>query len=529
MTAGRGVATGCWRGGVSPLMGGEMAEAGSPWFAMREGRLGRVLLVLMAIGFAALIAAGVVVGWVQSETERHGAAVEHTYRVELAIADTRRLIEQSETARRGYLLSPDDPRYLDTYRNAAGAIPRAMRRLRWLVNDNPEQRRRHDQLVGVLRPLVAARDATVDLVAAGRIADARAAFRAEADAARLMSIRTTMDAMGRSERALLVSRNAEQRRSVAIFYTVLLIAGVLVAVVAIISLLTVTRYTQDLAASRDAIQQLNEGLEDIVSERTADLSRANDEIQRFAYIVSHDLRSPLVNVMGFTAELEAAAGTLRGMIDRAESEAPALVTDDERFAAREDLPEAIGFIRTSTQKMDRLINAILSLSRQGRRVLAPEPLDLAALIASIRDSLAHRLDEEGAEIAIAPRLPSLVCDRVAIEQILSNLIENAVKYRHPARPVRVEVSGGELGGGRLWIEVRDNGRGIDPRDHDRVFDLFRRSGTQDRPGEGIGLAHVRALAYRLGGTIELRSTLGEGSAFRLTLPQAPPETQEPAR
>ena len=187
------------------------------------------------------------------------------------------------------------------------------------------------------------------------------------------------------------------------------------------------------------------------------------------------------------------------------------------IAAREDLPEAIGFIRTSTQKMDRLINAILALSRQGRRVLAPELLDLNQIVDNIRDSMAHRLEETDATIQIEGTLPRIVSDRVAIEQILSNLIENAVKYRHPERPDFVSISG-SAAPDRVWISVADNGRGIDPRDHERVFDLFRRSGTQDQPGEGIGLAHVRALAYRLGGTITLRSALGEGATFRLSLP-----------
>ena len=110
------------------------------------------------------------------------------------------------------------------------------------------------------------------------------------------------------------------------------------------------------------------GLEGAVRDRTAELTRANAEIQRFAYIVSHDLRSPLVNVMGFTAELEAAAKPLAALLERAEAEAPGIVTEDARAAVRADLPESIGFIRTSTQKMDRLIAAILQLSRQGRRV-----------------------------------------------------------------------------------------------------------------------------------------------------------------
>jgi signal transduction histidine kinase len=254
-----------------------------------------------------------------------------------------------------------------------------------------------------------------------------------------------------------------------------------------------------------------------VETRTVDLQRANEEIQRFAYIVSHDLRSPLVNVLGFTAELDAAAGPINGLIDRAEAEAPAIVTEDARRAIREDIPEAIGFIRGSTQKMDRLINAILKLSREGRRTIRPERLDMEDLARGVADSLRHRVDELGAEISIATPMPDLVSDRLAVEQILSNLVENAVKYLAPGRPGRIAISGCESLG-RVTYEVADNGRGIDPKDHERVFDLFRRSGPQDQPGEGIGLAHVRDLAYRLGGTVGCESALGEGATFRLSLP-----------
>jgi signal transduction histidine kinase len=297
----------------------------------------------------------------------------------------------------------------------------------------------------------------------------------------------------------------------------LALTGVLLVLVAAISLAAVLSYTRDLARSRDTLNELNANLETIVQDRTADLTRANEEIQRFAYIVSHDLRSPLVNVMGFTAELEASTQSLTTLIDRAEAEAPQLVSEDARLAVREDLPEAIGFIRTSTQKMDRLINAILMLSRQGRRVLSPEPLDMVALVENIRDAMTHRLTEANAEVVIERPMPDLVSDRFSLDQILSNLVDNAVKYLKPGVPGRIVVRGRRQAS-RAVIEVVDNGRGIDPRDHARVFDLFRRSGAQDRPGEGIGLATVRALVFRLGGTIDVASTLGQGAAFTLSLP-----------
>jgi signal transduction histidine kinase len=492
----------------------------------REGRIGRALIVLLAFGFAALVAAGVAAAWVTGQNQTHADAVAHTYEVELTIGDARRLLEQAETTRRGYMLNPGYAEFRNASEASDHRYEAVRRRLGALTRDNPAQRANLVRLDAQVAETRAVRREAIAAVAGGDAAAAVAAFRRDTGLRRMMRVRTTFDAMREAERRLLLVRDRELQRSTQLFYTVLTIAGVLLLLVAFVTLLTVLRYTRDLQTSRDILQQLNDSLEEIVAERTADLSRANEEIQRFAYIVSHDLRSPLVNVMGFTAELDAATGTIRALIDRAEVEAPAILTDDARLAAREDLPEAIGFIRTSTQKMDRLINAILQLSRQGRRVLAPEPVDVAKVVDGIRASLQHRLDDEGASVAVAGELPELVTDRLALEQILSNLIENAVKYRHPDRPVSVTVSGGR-DGARAWLAVADTGRGIDARDHERVFDLFRRSGQQDQPGEGIGLAHVRALAYRLGGTIDLRSTLGAGATFRVSLPAT--LLQEPSK
>jgi signal transduction histidine kinase len=323
--------------------------------------------------------------------------------------------------------------------------------------------------------------------------------------------------MEEQEQQLLALREAERHRSVNAFWAWAIAGGLMLALVAGGSTLLLVRFTADINASRDELKRLNEGLEDEVAARTADLQRANDEIQRFAYIVSHDLRSPLVNVMGFTSELEAALKPLSGLLDAAEERAPDLVDPAARAAVREDLPEALGFIRSSTQKMDRLINAILKLSREGRRVLAPERVDTQALFAGISDTLEHRRDELGATLEIEPGLPSVVSDRLALEQIFSNLVENAFKYLKPGRPGQVVVRG-HVQHGRAVFEIEDNGRGVDPRDHERIFELFRRAGAQDQPGEGIGLAHVRALAYRLGGTVTVDSALDRGSTFRVSLP-----------
>ena len=478
--------------------------------------IGRYLIASLALGFLLLLAAGVAAIWVQRENQRHAAWVAHTYRVEIAIERTQKLVEQAETTRRGYLLAHQDV-YLDAYAGFERAVEPAIAALADLTRDNPVQQR---ELVTYRRAnaaLTAARARTIALVGAGRLDEAQRVFIAEADFKRPRVVRESAGRLGAEERRLLAIRDRELQRSTGIFYVVTGLAGAMLALLVGLTALTMLRFTRDLAASRDRLRGFNERLEDQVAERTADLTRANEEIQRFAYIVSHDLRSPLVNVMGFTAELEAAGATLAALVDRAEKNAPDLVTADDRIAAREDLPEAIGFIRTSTQKMDRLINAILKLSREGRRVLSPEPLDLGTIADNTVAALAHTIDERGAAVTVHRPMPALASDRLAVEQILSNLIENATKYLQPGRPGRIDITG-TVEGGRVAVSVGDNGRGIAPADHQRVFDLFRRSGAQDQPGEGIGLAHVRALAYRLGGTIDLVSTLGEGSTFRLVLP-----------
>ncbi len=481
-----------------------------------EGWARRFLVVCLTLGFAGLLAAAVATIWVVSRAADHTKWVEHSYDVEVAIGQLQVLIEQAETPRRGYILT-GDPFYLDAHRVTRAQVAPAIDRLGRLTSDNDRQSARIADLRRRLTEIEARQDETIALVQAGKRDAAIASFRSETIARRMRGIRDVLTAMNGDEHQLLEQRDATQQASIQAFFAILTVAGVLLVLVATLSTATILRYTRDLGSARDRLQLLNSDLEGAVVERTADLTRANDEIQRFAYIVSHDLRSPLVNVMGFTAELEAATTVLRELIDTAEKRAPGILTDEARVAAREDLPEAIGFIRTSTQKMDRLINAILRLSREGRRVLTPEPLAIADMAASVRDSLRHLADDKHAEILVETPLPTLVSDRVAVEQVLSNLVENAIKYTSPDRPGRIVIRG-RSERDRRFIEVADNGRGIAPTDHARIFDLFRRSGPQDQPGEGIGLAHVRALVYRLGGTIDVTSTLGVGTIFTLSLP-----------
>ena len=170
--------------------------------------------------------------------------------------------------------------------------------------------------------------------------------------------------------------------------------------------------------------------------------------------------------------------------------------------------------------MDDLINAILRISREGRRSLRPETVNLKEVISSSATALHHQLVEAGGKLEIDIDVPPIVSDRLSIEQVFGNLLDNALKYRAKDRPIRIGVSGRVRSGDSVCIDVIDNGRGIAEQDQERVFELFRRAGVQDQPGEGIGLAYVRTVIRNLGGDITVTSKIGEGTTFRLVLPMA---------
>jgi signal transduction histidine kinase len=480
----------------------------------RDERSSRLIIAMLILGFAALLAAAAATFWIQRQNEASAQLVAHTLAVEASVGGFASAAERMETARRGLLLT-GNMEFAALVEDTQQVARTRARELSELISDNPGQMERVARLQSLLEAYVRHYRATIGLTGAARSA-MLADFTNDEGVTHVRTMRAIVQTMLDEELGLLRSREAEQRGTQRLFTNTLIATGLLIALVAGITLWLVRGNLRELRASRSELRLLNEDLEDVVDARTAELKRANAEIQRFAYIVSHDLRSPLVNIMGFTAELEAARQSIAGYLRQSDEQGWQAPDAGTRLAIEEDLPEAIGFIRTSTQKMDRLINAILNLSRQGRRTLAPERLDLTRLVNGIAETLQHRIQETGTTLTVEP-LPTIVNDRVAVEQILSNLVENALKYQQPGRAGSIMVRG-STAHGRAIVEVADNGRGIDPRDHDRIFDLFRRSGTQDQPGEGIGLAHSRALAYRLGGTIEVSSALGEGSTFRLSLP-----------
>lgn len=422
----------------------------------------------------------------------------------------------AETGQRGFLLT-GRPEFLRPFTEAVAALPEQIATLQADTQGDPDLGPRVENLAALSQRKIDEIQRTVDLANTGRFEDAAAVVRGGTGRAIMDSTRTEVAAIEEviGTRLQFATRQSEWAANMTAVVNA--VAGLLILAMAGISGWLIRRYLLETQAARAALDRLNEGLEQQVRGRTFELTRANEEVRRFAYIVSHDLRAPLVNVMGYTSELEQAGKVIDRQMTAVETKAPRLVEQDALTAVREDVPEAIGFIRASTEKMDRLINAILKLSREGRRSLLPERLDMTAMAQGVADSVHHQTDASDAEIVIEP-LPSIESDRLSMEQILGNLIDNAVKYLALDRAGRIVVSGRETGDGWVLYRIEDNGRGISDRDHERIFELFRRSGKQDRAGEGLGLAFVRNSVRRLGGDITVESELGKGSTFTLKFP-----------
>ncbi len=250
---------------------------------------------------------------------------------------------------------------------------------------------------------------------------------------------------------------------------------------------------RDLLAERD---ELLASLERKVEERTAKLRELNAELEAFSYSVSHDLRAPLRAMENFARILW-------------EEHAANLSPEGRHFAQR---------IMKNAEKMDRLMIDVLTISRITRSELNLVPIDLDALLDEVLDqypnlALAHR------HIVIARPLGTAIADHSSLVQCFSNLLENALKFVPKDRVPQVKVYS-EAIGENLRVFVSDNGVGIDPNAHSRIFGMFERAGPMDVPGTGIGLAIVKKAIDRMGGKVGIQSEVGAGARFWIELPGA---------
>jgi PAS domain S-box-containing protein len=258
--------------------------------------------------------------------------------------------------------------------------------------------------------------------------------------------------------------------------------------------------------------------ERITKERTRllnDLTEKNVELEQMIYVASHDLRSPLVNIQGFSKELELQFQELKQGIEQG------TVSPDDSKQVRslldDDVPESLHYIVASTAKMDVLLSGLLRLSRLGRASLNIQQLDMNHVLAKVADEFEFQVKQKQATLRIDD-LPPCMGDDTQVNQVFANLLDNALKYLEPDRPGIIKVSG-EAKDDRVVYTIEDNGIGISEEQQNRVFDIFYRHDPEKYPGEGLGLTIVRRGLARLGGIIRVESNPGEGSTFIITLPK----------
>jgi PAS domain S-box-containing protein len=280
----------------------------------------------------------------------------------------------------------------------------------------------------------------------------------------------------------------------------------------------VTRDVTERRRYEERVQQLNHELQTRVEElgeTNRALAAQSQENETFVYSVSHDVRGPLVNLQGFSEELALSCAELRGLIHAGLSGENA---ERARRIATEEMPESLGFMRKAVSHLSNIVDSLLRLSRVGRVVYQEERVDVREVVSRIVAASQSTISAAGAEIVIGD-VPPMTGDAAAVEQVFTNLIGNAVRYRDPARPLRIEI-GGAPGrrGATIVYHVKDNGMGIPHSALPKLFMAFRRFHPEAGPGEGIGLAMVRRIVERLQGTIRVESQAGAGTTFYLELP-----------
>ena len=493
--------------------------------ATRRRAIGQILLLAAGLVVLTVISAGSV--YLVNKAREDARWVVHTVEIENQLSLVQLQLRRAESAQRGYL-STLLTNFQNDFEVAASELTPAQARLSQLISDNPVQKRLFEEMLPLSNQRIEEFRRTIELARTQRLDDAAQIVREGIGRNAMNHIDDLAGQMRAEEDRLFSLRTTRADRSQTLAASMTGIGSGFVVVLAGISIFLVRRSARARNDAEALLRDNNLNLEATIDERTADLREANNEIQRFAYIVSHDLRSPLVNIMGFTSELEQLRADIFRRIaalSRAAASVPPVpaiageiepVLEGEDKQLSQDFSEALEFIKSSIAKMDRLISAILNLTREGRREFEPVRIDTRELIEAIVTTVAHQAAEADAQIRIEP-LPDIVSDRLALEQIFSNLIDNALKYLKPGVPGDIAIRGRTKLGYAIF-EIADNGRGIDSKDHQRIFDLFRRAGTQDKPGQGIGLAHVRALVRRLGGTLSVQSELHNGSTFTITLP-----------
>ncbi len=437
--------------------------------------------------------------------------VAHTFQVMNGLNAVVNTTVAAESGQRAFQITEQQD-FLKPYEMARQRLNKGLGTLDSLVDDNPQQQQRADrlrkqiidELVWLDSLVISQRDRTSD--------DARYMTMTGHGFTLMDRIQSTAGDMLQAEDSLLARRSEDadrQARTVVVLFAIstLLAAGL------VLGLYRIVRRDQETReiASR-ALKMNNERLEARVAERTAEIASANDalvrsnhelrrsnrELQEFAYVASHDLQEPLRKIRTFADLLRE---EYSGQIDE----------QGQHYLTR---------MQQSAGRMSRLISDLLTFSRVATKARAFEPMVLDEVLREVLEDLDVAIREAGAQVTVEP-MPRLEGDAPQMRQLFQNLIGNALKFRRPGEPpvvtVRAVPGPDEA---HVTLQVQDNGIGFDEKYRDRIFVPFQRLHTRgEYDGTGIGLAVVRRIVERHGGSVAATSRENVGTTFSVTLPR----------
>jgi PAS domain S-box-containing protein len=255
--------------------------------------------------------------------------------------------------------------------------------------------------------------------------------------------------------------------------------------------------------SEDHVRSMNQILESLVENRTADLQKANEELRSFAYSISHDLRAPLRAIDGFSK----------------------ILVEEYSSQINQEAKRYLSLVQQNAVMMGKLIEGLLEFSRKGRQEMHLQTIETGKLVSAVLEDIRYDHPDHKAQVHIAP-LPSITGDPLLIKQVYQNLLHNAFKFTSKTENPQIKVGCDIMEGQQIYY-VKDNGTGFDMKYVDRLFGVFQRlHRTDEFEGTGVGLAITKRIITRHGGTIWAEAEVGKGAGFYFTFTTLGDKTDE---